>query len=315
MRTLIVPCAGRKLINGAPRWQAILPSGKIVLWECIKNLNYRSFSRIIVTVLAEDEEKYHASEAIQRETSALGKVETLILNKKTEGPAETVFETIAQKKIKGPVAIKDIGTIINEGENPNSNFIFGIDLLKYESDLQNVRNKSFITINEQNDVLDIIEKDVKSGIISLGYYGFEDADDFQNAFRSIREEESGLNGIFISHIIDYLIAIKKRVFTYVETQKYLSVETDKDYSKILRDNLTYCLDFSNYSKDDYALIRSTLSKGCKIIFLCQKKMKSKTKKELEKNGILHPQITVYSGSLSTRVISNSLELKDLFLTL
>jgi len=315
MRTLIIPCAGRKTINGAPRWQAIMPNGNIVLSECIKNVNYQSFDRIIVTILADDEREYDATKLIKKATASFGNVEILVLKEKTEGPAQTVFESITQKNISGQIAIKDIGTIISEGDNPNPNFIFGIDLLKYESDLQNVRNKSFITVNEQNDVMDIIEKTVKSGIISLGYYGFEDANDFQWAFRSIRKEEKSLNGIYISHIIDYLIAVKQRVFTYVEAPKYLSIETDKDYSKIVRDHFTYILDLAHLNEDSFPLIQQAMAKGCSFIFLCPKHLLFENEAKIKKYGINSDKITCYSGNIDPKMIASSEELKDLFLSL
>lgn len=85
MRTLIVPCAGTKRINGFPRWLAPLVNGQNVVSECIRQLDFTSFSRIIVTVLREDDASFDAVKKLSSSLKFLSNVEFCLLEKKTGG--------------------------------------------------------------------------------------------------------------------------------------------------------------------------------------------------------------------------------------
>lgn len=52
-------------------------------------------------------------------------------------------------------------------------------------DVPRLKDKSFIVLNEQSRIIDIAEKQLKSGIISLGLYGFADVGDFLDAYAAL----------------------------------------------------------------------------------------------------------------------------------
>ena len=72
-------------------------------------------------------------------------------------------------------------------KNMNGNFVSGLDLTTYNQDVFKVRTKSFIVTNEQNQILDIIEKKFRSDIISVGLYGFKNTNDFIEAYRNLSD--------------------------------------------------------------------------------------------------------------------------------
>lgn len=237
------------------------------------------------------------------------------MKKRRGGPAETIERTLIDKNVKGPIAIKDAGIIIKPSAIQNSNFLFGINLFNYQADLENVRNKSFITVNDQNDVLDIIEKNVKSGIISLGYYGFEQASDFLWAYNSVSQVQGGSENLFVSHIIDYLIGMRQTVFTYCEPEFYESVEDENDYYKYINRRCTYFIDYSGLDDDCFLYLKHFVSKGASLIFLCPDKQIGNAKATLISKGILNPIIISFSYGVSRQILSSPDEIKNKMLTL
>ena len=57
--------------------------------------------------------------------------------------------------------VKDVDNYLKIKNVPHGNFVAGLDLNTWERDVHNLRNKSFLILNEQGNLLDIIEKKVR----------------------------------------------------------------------------------------------------------------------------------------------------------
>ena len=88
--------------------------------------------------------------------------------------------------------------------------------MKYKYDIHKLRKKSFLRINENGQILDIIEKHILSEYICVGLYGINDADDFVRAYLRLTDNSYPVDKIYISHVITYLMGYNNKIFHYVE---------------------------------------------------------------------------------------------------
>lgn len=309
MNTLIIPCCGRNFISNKPRWLIPYPPNDILLGACLKTIGKDNYDRIIVTILQEDLKLCSIAEIRNYIDDS---VELCILDHETVGPADTIYETIINKQIKGSIEIKDIDILFERPKVSHQNFVTGIHLLDYDSDLKSVRNKSFITRNEQNSILDIIEKTIKSDIISMGLYGFSSAKKFCDAYLILKQSFAENERIYVSHIIAYLIGVNNTIFSYIEIEKYISIEQEKDYEKLIKCKGTYFFDTTKINlKLNISQIEYMEKKGASLYFLVDQDSLQKVKKILKDSGITGKIIIL--NSTYSHLISSEEGLKEAFL--
>ena len=210
MKTLIIPCAGNEKIYGIPLILNHHPKDGMILAEkLLSGIFPETYDRIIFTVTQETDNSFNVSETVR---SVIPRAEVIALPEKTSGPADTVYKTILHANINGEIAIKDSSNMIILDSPAQGNMIAGLDLMHYDNAIENLRRKSFITLNEQDDVLDIAEKRLRSDIISVGLYCFRNAEDFTSAFERLSDQDYGITSLYASHIISYLIGHRNFVF-------------------------------------------------------------------------------------------------------
>ena len=147
MSTLIVPCLGRRIVNELPQYLHRHPQGKLLIEHSIEGIFSKEYEKILIVLLKEDIEKYHADTLIKEELKKYP-VEIIILKNMTSGPAETVYMAIQKANITGPVVVKDVDNYLKIADVPQGNFVAGLDLNTWERDIHNLRNKSFLILNE-----------------------------------------------------------------------------------------------------------------------------------------------------------------------
>lgn len=308
MLTLIVPCAGRNFINNQPRWSLTYSDTDSLLSECIKRIGLRNYDRIIITILKEDLRFYSQ---LKRVKNLSNKIEICVLDEETNGPADTVYQTIKKMEVYGSIQVKDIDIIFEMPKN-NGNFISGIHLMNYNADLINVRNKSFITRNENNVVMDIIEKNVKSDIISIGLYGFANSNDFVNTYIKLKDSFSDRDMIYVSHIISYLIGVDNKIFDFEEIKDFESLESEKVYNNSIKKRGTYIIDGKNINILDHINeVKALHNNGGKIIIIIDDLKLEETKKVLLRNQLT--DVVVVNGPLNNLFIKNEIDLKEVYL--
>lgn len=264
MRTLIVLCAGDRVINNLPVFLNRHPDGKILAEKAIEGVFIENYDEVIFTVLKSVNEKYHAEKIIEDEITIHNNIKVFKLDKPTSGPAESVYLTIKGAKIEGEFAVRDSLNGITISKDTTGNFVSGLDLTKYEDDVFNVRSKSFIVTNEQGQVLDVIEKRFRSDIISVGLYGFKKTSDFIMAYEKLNDINYPINKMYLSNVISYLIGYKQRVFHCVDVSFHEDWGTPETWSRLEKKYATIFVDVdkligANYTDEMASTLIESLS--------------------------------------------------------
>ena len=206
MNTLIIPCAGRssRFPNMKPKYMLTHPDGSLMIEKALSGLNTEIFDRIIITIVKPHAEKYEADVIMQQVFANNSKVEICMLDDFTSSASETIMQTLEKMNVTGRVVIKDSDNRVVTNITEVKNCVIGYDLREHK-DISNIPGKSFLIVNEQGLIQDIIEKQVVSNIICLGVYCFENIDDFKRCYVDLQNKEVA-GELFISHIISYMIA-------------------------------------------------------------------------------------------------------------
>lgn len=325
MKTLIIPCAGRRIYDSLPLYLHIHPEGKMIVRKTLDGMPVNLFDRVIVTILRCDLQ-YDAAKLIEENTKDIKNVEICVLDEETSGAAETVYQTLLQKQVQGAVVVKDVTSQLELVSLDSENFIAGLNLSKFKGDVHSLRQKSFITLNEQGQVLDIIEKQIRSEIIGVGLYGFRDSNDFIFAYDRLKDEDYSIDKLYISHIISYLMGYRGYIFHYMETAYFEDWGSEIAWSEIQNRYATLFVDFDqlfgksiDFSEQEKQLkdLKQLSKKGaCLIGFTaCTNVMANTWIQCFEKNNLHFSQI-IYGCSFSRikRIISSTTELhKNLYI--
>lgn len=242
MRTLLIPCAGSRMVDGLPLYLNRHPDGELLAIKSITGVFPENYERVIFTILQEADERYGAAEKIKESIGDKWNADVCILNEKTNGPAETVYKTIIAAGVEGEFAVRDSHAYIELDKDYSGNFIAGLDLTEYEKPIENLRSKSFIVLNEQKQVLDVIEKHFCSDVISAGLYGFKHTDDFKMAYEHLSDPNYPISKMYLSHIISYLIGYSQRVFHSAKIPRFEDWSTKTAWQKVQKSHSTCFLD-------------------------------------------------------------------------
>ncbi|MEJ7682687.1 MAG: hypothetical protein WKG06_33485 [Segetibacter sp.] len=135
----------------------------------------------------------------------LSKAKFIALDHPTKDQPETVYQAIKSGKIEGPILIKDSDNRFNFNYKGNNVVCF--------EDLNDVglikpKNKSYIQVNNEGTIINIIEKKVISSSFCVGGYGFESAQQYINAYEALHD----LGEKYISNIIYQEILGEKDIY-------------------------------------------------------------------------------------------------------
>lgn len=266
MKTLIIPCAGGGLINGRPKYLSKHPDGTLLVRKCMQGIPEEIFNRIVITILKKDEE-YGAEELIKEAYCDVENVDVVILPEETSGPAETIYQTIRIANISGEIVIKDSDNFLQVEQIKHGNFAAGLDLNEWNKDVHNLRNKSFLVLNEQKQILDVYEKQFKSDVISLGLYGFAEVSDFVFAYERLNDQSYPIKKLYVSHIISYLIGYSQKVFHYIPCLEYENWGNEKVWKDVQKDYGTYFVDLDSIvlDKNNIELLKELQLRGATFV--------------------------------------------------
>lgn len=279
MRNLIIPCAGGRMVGDQPLYLQRHPDDGMLL--CIKamiDIFPETYDQIILTFLKSDNEQYYVKDEIDKEVKRLKlslPLNVFLLDQPTNGPADTIYETINKMDVVGEVVVKDSTNYQKLQNKVQGNFVVGLDLTSYDDVVENLRRKSFISVNEQGQILDIIEKKIRTDIISTGVYGFKNAEDFMKAYERLNDSDYPTEKLYVSHVISYLIGVKSKVFHCYKTTKFEDWSTINSWVKSQKKYSTLFLDLDSLFEDGISdkqlayLYRKNIE-GCKYVFLSSK---------------------------------------------
>ena len=229
---------------------------------------------VTIGVLEEHEDQYPISEYAK---SLFGdKVSVVTLKTRTKGPADTVFQVLKQANIpqNTEIFIKDCDSFF-EHDYQKGNYIC-VTSMKDHDVLKRVGAKSFVTTNDQDTILRIVEKEIVSDKFCVGGYKFESAGEFVEVYRELEEQGE----VFVSHVIDHMLQDKK-IFSAVKVREYVDVGTAEEWFEHNDKACIFCdIDgtlFKAQHRKDFGkppvlleknaeILKREMDKGSKIIF-------------------------------------------------
>ena len=192
-----MPCAGlsTRFPNLRPKYLLTDYNGKLMIENAAKN--FIDKYRVTVVILEEHDKKFNAR---QKLNDAFGyKIDIIILDKPTTGPADTVYQAIKRGRINtnSPILIKDCDGFY-DADIVDGNAIY-VSKLSKNPDIRNAPAKSYTITNEQNIITTVVEKQIVSNSFCVGGYQFASAKDYIEAFETLKDTE-------IKSILEYIKA-------------------------------------------------------------------------------------------------------------
>lgn len=193
--------AGRssRFPNLRPKWQLTHPmTNRFMVTEAILGLNLDFFDNIYFICLQEHEDKYHFTKGFVSELDELGlreKSNIVLLAEQTSSQSETVYTFLSGQELEGFVFIKDSdGFYRCDVEERNQVAYFDLN----DMDNINAKAKSYVELDINNVLTNIVEKKVISSTFSSGGYGFADAKEFCSTYEKLQDMEGEC---YISHVV------------------------------------------------------------------------------------------------------------------
>ena len=173
-------------------------TNRMMVTEAISGLNLDFFDNIYFICLQEHEDKYSFMKGFVAELDDAGlraKSNVVLLPEQTDSQSETVYTFLSGYELDGFIFIKDSdGFYRCDVEERNQVAYFDLN----DMDDINARTKSYVDLDVNDVVTNIVEKKVISSTFSSGGYGFADAKQFCKTFEKLQDMDGEC---YISHII------------------------------------------------------------------------------------------------------------------
>jgi len=222
---VVIPCAGQssRFPNMLPKYLLEMPDQRLMFEHAVEKWADCIDQKIIFVVLKDHDIKYNSSEIIKSKISNA----QIVLVDPTKGPAETVYRALEFVDENECLFIQDVDSHFNFDKINEDviNFVCTVDL-RDRLDTTRVAAKSFVTVNEQDIVTNIVEKSVVSNFIIVGGYFFSAAKIFKSAYESLQLQEE----LFVSHVIKQ--SMQDHVFHKVNVTDYIDAGTKEDWEKL-----------------------------------------------------------------------------------
>lgn len=195
-----------------------------------------ALDHLVVTILAEHEERFGARAGLR---AAFGRdVDTVVLAERTRSQSETVAATLRALKLDEPFLVKDSDGAFDLS-NPQSadNYVCCESL--HHFDLINARNKSYIQVDSDNQIIAIREKAVISDLFNVGGYYFLEPRRFLETFDRLSLAGAANSGeLYLSHVIAAMLAEGER-FQARRVTRYRDWGTVHEWRRELLERRTY----------------------------------------------------------------------------
>lgn len=229
--SLIVPIAADK-----QEYEHTLPyvfnfaeDGVLLCIKSVQGLDLSKFQKIYFVILEKLDKKYNLSELLNMQLRNLGlmdKAKVLSLKTPTNSQAETIYECIKQEQIEGGIFVKDAdGYFSCDFTENNGIAIYPLDKLE----MVNPHNKSYVDLDDQFYITNIIEKKIISRYFNAGGYLFEDANQFCAYYERLKHYDK----LYMSHIV-YAMLLDNISFRPFDVEKYQDWGNKKMYYYSLR---------------------------------------------------------------------------------
>jgi len=229
---VIVPAAGlsSRFPDMKPKYLLYDYKGQLMIQNALSP--YKDFN-INIGVLKEHDEKFQASDFLNYEFE--GKLNIVIIDKLTNGPADTVTQIIKKSNIdkSSSIFIKDCDSFFDH-DITDGNYVCVSSIAEHEI-LKRIAQKSFVISNEQGIITNIVEKNIISDTFCVGGYKFNSAELYLNMFDLIKSDKE----IFVSHVIQMLLN-NKNIITEKKVKNYIDVGTSEEWFEYNNKPVIFC---------------------------------------------------------------------------
>ena len=310
-----MPCAGlsTRFPNMRPKYLLSDYNNRLMIENAAKN--FIGKYNITIAILKQHNEMFNAENKLR---DAFGdKVNIVVLDEPTSGPADTVYQAIMKAKYfftsVSPMLIKDCDGFYDT-DLIDGNAIY-VSKLSKNPDIRNAPAKSYTITNEQGIITSVVEKQIVSNSFCVGGYQFESVGEFVDTFEKLKG--GATSEIFVSNIIDYMIS-NGRVFTEKEVKNFIDVGTADDWFKFNNKPTYFCdidgtiIKSKDFHNEPYEPIQGNVNallkeqaRGCKLMFVTARKKKYEeyTNKMLTEMGFVD-YVLVMEVNHSRRVLIN-----------
>lgn len=229
-----MPAAGlsTRFPNMRPKYTLTDFSGKMMFEKSLAP--FVGVYPITIGLLKEHNDKYHTSTFIKQEYG--DKIKIVILEERTTGPADTVYQIIKKANLKDEeILIKDCDSFFQH-EYQEGNYVCVSSIRSHEV-LKRLASKSFVISNNQGIITSIVEKQVVSDKFCVGGYKFESAKMFTSTFDKLKEAH--VNEIFVSHIIEECLN-SNNIFKESIVVDYTDVGTAEEWFEYNDKAIIFC---------------------------------------------------------------------------
>ena len=251
-KSLIIPAAGRssRFSGTKPKWLLTHPEGGLMVTKSLACIDFDSADKIYLAILKEHLENFCSVSGIKKAFKKIGiedKLEIVVLENQTSSQPETVSKVIELNNIEGSIFVKDVDSYF-ECNIPWNNSVAVYDL--NNMDLAHAKNKSYVTIDDNGIINNIVEKQVISSNFCVGGYGFSSSKDFMKFFSQLDSDKE----FYISHIIFKMI-LNGNTFSAFSVNNFMDWGTLKEWNRFKSTYSTLFVD-----------IDGTLVKNCSEFF-------------------------------------------------
>jgi len=312
---IIMPCAGlsTRFPNMRPKYLLSDYNNRLMIENAAKN--FIGKYNVTIAILKQHNEMFNAENKLRE---AFGdKVNIVVLDKPTSGPADTVYQAIMNSEYffssVSPVLIKDCDGFYDT-DLVDGNAIY-VSKLSKNPDIRNAPAKSYTITNEQGIITSVVEKQIVSNSFCVGGYQFASIGEYVDTFEKLKDNAT--SEIFVSNIIDYMIS-NGAVFNEKEVENFIDVGTADDWFKFNNKPTYFCdidgtiVKTKDFHDDPYEPIQKNVdallkeqARGCKLVFVTARKKKYEeyTNKILTEMGFVN-YVLVMETNHSRRVLIN-----------
>ena len=319
---LLLPIAGRssRFPNMKPKWLLTHPNGNFMIDESISKMDLSVFDEIILISLIELENNHHFSQLLAARIQEIAggvPCRCVLLENSTSSQSETVAEGLRQVGGEFSFVVKDSDNQFSYKATEDNSIAVG-DLNAVG--LINAKNKSYVEVNKDKKVTNIVEKKVISNFFCVGAYSFKSSQQFLEYYDSC-DKSSG--ELYISGLI-YMMLIDGISFSTTLVKNYTDWGTLDDWDRFKSQYATLFVDIDGtlvYNSGQFfepkwgstdAITENVTALGylydsgkVEVILTTSRKLafKAITEAQLDRLGIKYHQI-IYGLHHSKRIIIN-----------
>jgi hypothetical protein len=153
---IIIPAAGlsKRFPNLRPKYSLTDYKGELMIENAFKP--FLNKNKIFIGLNNNNEKKFPIRNYLKKKYN--DKLKFIMINKLTQGPADTVSEILKKSKLRSSeeIFIKDCDTFFDH-KIKEGNYVCVIDINNFKLS-KNLTNKSYISFNSNKIVINIVEK-------------------------------------------------------------------------------------------------------------------------------------------------------------